>query len=187
MDLNNEERGPEALCFFCLTRHMRIIRALPAYTRAVTEEKSHSRGPSETALLGKNRSDQYIQGHRNCAGAGAGGYRASGRVPGKPSQTLGQIPGAAQTYLPPKHLGVEAGRDVQGHPQLHGEFEGFCHPKFILKSTFYDFCEHRVVLSASLRRLFCRNKQGLWVSDGSCSVYVFSFPQLSRVDVRTLC
>lgn len=39
-------------------------------------------------------------------------------------------------HLPTKHLGVGAGREVQGHPQLHGEFEGSCHPKFILKSIF---------------------------------------------------
>lgn len=157
------------------------IRAFPAYIHAVTDEKSHSRTPFETALLGKNRSDQDVQGHLNCtgararagAGAGVGGYRASGRVHGKPAQPWGRSlvlhrwRGTAHLPCTPAS---KTGREVQGHPPLHGEFEGSWHPKFILKSIFHDFCEHREVLSAFLRRLFCRNKQGLWVSDGSCSV-----------------
>lgn len=73
-----------------------IIQAFPAYIHAVTEEKSHSRTPFETALLGKNRSDQDVQGPLNCtgararAGAGVGGYRASGRVHGKLAQPWGR-------------------------------------------------------------------------------------------------
>ena len=53
-----------------------------------------------------------------------------------------------------KHSEVEAERaDIQGLPQLHSETEGSCsgnkqesHPKFILNSNVYHYCELRKAL-----------------------------------------